>query len=120
MRVKMQIKDLNALERACKNLGLSYEKKEQVTSRWAGKLDSVAEITDEKGGMAAVVQKEEGYGLSIDEWANSLVPVVGKGCSLLTREYTTEVVREEIGHVGMLNSVETQDDGSVVLQGVFV
>lgn len=120
MRIKVAVKDLSALERACKNLGLSYERKEQVTSRYAGKLNSVAEITDEKGGMAAVVRKDDSFALSIDEYCNSLTKVVGRNCSLLTREYTTEVVREEIGHVGMLNSVETQDDGSVVLTGIFV
>lgn len=120
MRIAMKVRDLQALARACNNLGLSYNQKEQVTSRWAGKLDSVASITDEKGGMAAVVQKEDGYELSIDEYRNSLVKTVGRECSLLTREYTTEVVKQEIANVGLVNSVNVQENGSVVVQGVFV
>ena len=120
MRISMAIRDLGALERACKNLGLSMEKKERVASHWAGEVDSVASITDGKGGVAAVLKKKDGYELSIDEYRNPLVSVVGRECSLLTREYTVEVVKQEIGNIGLVNSVTVQEDHSVVVQGIFV
>lgn len=120
MRISMQVEDLETLERACKNLGLSMERKEMVSSRWAGDIDSVASITDAEGGAAAVVKKEDGYELSIDEYQNSLVSVVGRGCSLLTREYTVEAAKKEIANVGLVQSTNVQEDGSVVLTGIFI
>jgi hypothetical protein len=120
MRVAMQMKDLNILKKACENMGLSFVDTKSVTSQYAGKTDALGRISDGKGGEAAVVKSGEGYALQIDEWNNPLVDVVGSNCANLTREYTMELCKEQAAQVGLINSQEVQQDGSVILQGVFI
>ena len=119
MKVQIKIKSLSALERACKKLDIEYREVTSVTSRYAGKLNTVACLSKD-GGEIAVIQDGEEYILQVDEWRNPIVGTVGKGCSLLTRGYTEEVVTDRIDEVGMLSDRQVLQDGSVVLTGVFL
>lgn len=123
MDVKCKIKDLKLFKAACENLGINFSEEQKTChSKWAGETKCDGVFLDNKGGEGSVVKAEESdeYNIVWDSYDNSLVDVVGDNCGKLMREYTTNVVKHQVDQVGMLTNEEMLEDGSVVLQGVFV
>ncbi len=123
MDVKCKIKDLKLFKEACENLGINFSEEQKTChSTWAGETKCDGVFLDNKGGEGGVTKIEgsEDYGIVWDSYSNSLVDVVGDNCGKLMREYTSQVVKQQIDQVGMLTNEEMLEDGSIVLQGVFV
>lgn len=117
----VQIKDLSILGKVCEKLGLILDlTRKTYKSKWADEITCAAVITDKQHGEAALVRRNDGYELQIDSYRNSLSAIIGDRCELLARDYVTEAVIEQVNSVGMLESVEITEDGSVVLQGVYL
>ena len=117
------ITDLSLLEKACEVLGLKLDRTRNIikSEYWSEDVECSAIVTDKDGGEAALVMREGGgYELQIDSYNNSLAKIIGTRCERLCREYTIEAVVQQAGTVGMVNSRETLEDGSVVLQGVYL
>lgn len=118
---KIEIMDLSILKTACENLGLELDiTRKTYKSAWTDELECSAVISDKQKGEAAIVQTDTGYEIQWDNYRNSLAGVIGDKCEILCREYTTEAVIQQANTVGMVDSVETQEDGSVILQGVYL
>lgn len=117
----VEITDLFILKIACEKLGLELDfAKKTYKSAWTDELTCIAVISDKQRGEAAIVQTENGYEIHWDNYRNSLAEVIGDRCEKLCREYTTEAVIQQASTVGMVDSVEVQVDGSVVLQGIYL
>lgn len=117
----VEITDLSILKKACDNLGLELDiTKKTYKSAWTDELECSAVIVGKQNGEAALVQTDSGYEIQWDNYHNSLAEVIGDKCEILCREYTTEAVIQQANTVGMVDSVETQEDGSVILQGVYL
>lgn len=117
------ITDLDILTKACEGLSLTLDRKQKsYSSSWTDKIDCDAVIRDKTEGEAAVVAKKDsaGYDISWDKYQNSLRDKIGEKCNLLGRAYSVEAVIKQANAIGMVNSVETQVDGSVIVQGVFI
>lgn len=123
LEIEAKVRDLKFFKKACENLGISFSEKEKVShSTWAGDIDCDAIFKDTKGGEGALVKEKdtEDYGIVWDNYANTLVDVVGENCEKLMMEYTTEVVKNQIDQVGMLTNQQMAVDGSRILEGVFL
>ena len=123
MKVKATIKDLKEFKAACENLGIKFDEEQKTChSTWAGETKCDGVFLDNKGGEGGILKNKEtdDYGIVWDSYGNSLVDVVGDNCGNLMREYTCNVVKQQIEQVGMLTNEELQENGSVVLTGVFV
>lgn len=124
MLVKSEIEDLKLFKVACENLDIKFDENQKtVHSRWAGETECVGVFSDNQGGEGGVKLKEgsdTNYEIVWDNYANSLVDVVGDDCSKLMRGYTTAVVKKRIEQVGMLTNEEIAEDNSIILTGVFV
>lgn len=123
MKINVKIKDLKVFKEACGNLDIEFSEDQKVChSDWAGDTTCDGVFLDNKGGEGGIIKNKEtdDYNIVWDSYHNSLANVVGEDCSKLMREYTTVVVKQQIGQVGMLTNEELQEDGSVVLTGVFV
>lgn len=116
------ITDLFLLAKACQSLGLSLDTtKKTYKSNWTEKIDCAAVVSNnEETGEAAIVQTEKGYEIQWDSYHNSLRDVIGNNCETICRSYATEAVLQQAGMAGMVNSTEIQEDGSVVIEGVFI
>lgn len=114
--IKVVIKDLDALKRACINLGLVFNEGKK-TYKWYGshvgdwEIPNGFEVSDMgkcdhaisvKGnsnayeiGVCTRRDEQKGYCLLWDFWSGGfgLERVVGKNCENLTTEYAKEVVR---------------------------
>lgn len=123
MEVECKIKDLKLFKKACENLDINFSEEQKTChSVWAGETKCDGVFSDTHKGEGGVVKAEgsDDYSIVWDSYNNSLVDVVGDNCAKLMREYTTNVVKQQIDQVGMLTNEEMLDDGRVVLQGVFV
>lgn len=123
MSVACKIKDLKLFKAACENLGIKFDEEQKTChAKWAGETECDGVFLDNKGGEGGILKNKEtdDYGIVWDSYNSSLLPVVGEDCGLLMREYTTNVVKQQITEVGMLTNEELQENGSVVLTGVFV
>lgn len=123
MEIKTKVKDLKLFKDACENLGIEFsEERKTCYSRWAGKIECAGVFSDNNGGEGAVVAEKKGDGYEIvwDNYNNSLVDVVGKNCENLMRGYTTNVVKQQIDQVGMLTNETMAENGSIILEGVFL
>lgn len=117
---KVVIKDLAKLKIAAEKMGLTVEQGEGLTlnANYAGSVKAAMIISDNRGGQAAVVKaKGEGYRMQIDNYGNSIVGKVGRGCSTLCRDYTTEIVRAQAMMMGgIVSSQKTLETGEVELR----
>ena len=123
MSVRAKVKDLKLFKEACENLGIKFDAEQKTChSGWAGETECDGVFLDNKGGEGGILKNKEtdDYGIVWDSYSNSLVDVVGDNCGNLMREYTCNVVKNQIDQVGMLTNEEMLADGSIVLQGVFV
>jgi len=117
----IEITDLSILKKACENLDLYLDVTQKTyISAWTSEIECIAVVTNNRGGEAAIVQTLEGYEIQWDNYRNQLSEVIGDKCEKLCREYTTEAVIQQANTVGMVDFVEIQEDGSVVLQGVYL
>lgn len=115
------ITDLSLLSKACSNLGLELNlSKKTYKSKWISEIKCDAVVQGKEQGEAAIVHTDNGYEIQWDSYSNSLRKVVGNKCEKLNREYSTQAVLKQAETVGMVNSIMTQEDGTVVVQGVFV
>lgn len=114
--------DLDLLAKACNNLGLELNlSKKTYKSHWISEISCEAVVHDKQGGEAAIVGTGNGkYEIQWDSYGNSLKKVIGGKCEKLCREYSTQAVIKQAHTVGMVNSVVTQENGSVVVEGVFL
>ncbi len=115
------ITDLTLLSKACGNLGLVLDaSKKTYSSDWIDEISCSAVVRDVEGGEAAIVHIGKGYEIQWDSYQNSLRSVVGQKAEKLCREYSVQAVLKQASTVGMVNLVKAQEDGSVIVQGVFV
>lgn len=119
----VRITSLDILSKACNSLNLILDlNRHTYKSDWTDQIDyAAAIITDSVEGEAAVVKNKEGsYEIQWDNYRNSLAEVIGKECEKLTAQYTVEAVVQQASQVGMVNSIQTKENGSTVIQGVFL
>lgn len=116
------ITDLSLLNKACQSLGLFLDtEKKTYKSNWTDKIDCAAVVSNKEGtGEAAIVQTDKGYEIQWDSYHNPLKDVIGNNCETICRNYATEAVLQQAGMAGMVNSTKIQEDGSVIVEGVFI
>ena len=116
---KVIIKDLAKLKAAAEKMGLQVEEGDlTMKDNYAGSVKAAMIIRDNTGGQAAVVKNTaEGYRMQLDNYGNSIVNKVGRGCSTLCRDYATEVVRAQAMMMGgIVQSQQTLETGEVELR----
>lgn len=136
--VDVHITNLDALKKACKNIGLEF-REGQKTYKWYGQhvgdypipegydrndlgkcVHAIAIPGNSNAYEIGVVERKdgkEGYTLMWDFWAggNGLQKVVGDDCNNLSHEYAKEQTIEFANENGYTFSEEAQEDGSVEL-----
>jgi len=114
---KVKIKDRALLKKAAEKLGCTVEEGKTFHSSYAGDIKADM-IISAKGGQAALQQNADGtYTVVIDNWCNPITDVVGQDCALLTREYTTELTKEQALLMGgVITSEQVLQDGSVEIE----
>lgn len=114
---KVKIKDSALLKKAAEKLGCKVEDRKTFHSSHAGDIE-VDMVISARGGQAALQQNADGtYTMVIDNWCNSITDVVGQDCKLLTREYTTELTKEQALLMGgVITSEQLLQDGSVEIE----
>lgn len=132
-KIECEIRDLKALEAACKQLGLILTKKD--TYRWfgrymqdsplpqgfaakdLGKCEYAIGIPDNKNAYEVGVVKrrdgKEGYTLMYDYWSGGygLIDKIGQGAKTLTREYTLQAATNKFRQKGynVVRSINTKN-----------
>lgn len=140
--VKLQIRDLQALVRACKDLGLEF-KEGQQTFRWYGRWlndynspeaavsngfdpkkfgqcqHAIGIAGNEGAYEVGVVENPNGpgYVLLYDNWqqGRGLEAKIGAGAGLLKQAYATQVARQEVARLGYRVRQQTTSDGKIRL-----
>ena len=111
-KIKLQIKDLNLLKRACERLDLRFVEN-QKTYTWYGRvvhpedLKIHTDITEEQLGKCdhaiqvptlgyeiGVIRRGDEYILLFDDWDQGLRKAVGHHGELLKQAYTAEVEKK--------------------------
>jgi len=119
---QVKITSLDLLTKACRNLGIDLDQtKKTYKSYYTDEIKADAVIVDKEGGEAAVVKTEDNsYEIQWDSYRNSLKAVIGGNCEKLTHAYSVEAVLTQANSIGMVSSVNTQEDGSTVVVGCFL
>lgn len=119
----VEILDLNALKKACKDHKLSYH----TSTGTRGGQNVVAELYDEDTGKknwysnkAYVVETgPKKYGIVTDTHTGygSIVSRLGKNLGLLKRDYAKHSILDRIGKAGAkLVNQKTKENGSIILR----
>lgn len=136
-KIELEIKDLTALEAACKELGLEFVK--QPTYRWwgrymgdsplpegfakedLGKCEFAIRVPGNKEAYEVGVVKRRdgkaGYTLLYDYWSGGygLVDKIGQGASKLTQGYSVQVAKRWARRNGYRVSVTQGTNGKQVI-----
>lgn len=131
--IQVEIKDLIALEEACKRLGgelVRGQKTYRWYGMWVGDTRMPAGVTQEDLGKCdhairfptayyevGVVRKGSGYALRYDFYRlGGLLPVVGENAEKLVQAYAVEAAISEAERLGYTYDEETLKDGSIQLE----
>lgn len=115
----MKIKNIQTLAEVARRMGVEVEEGEnlQYNSNYAGTVNNAAMILRAGSGDCAIIQEADGtYRAMIDNYGNPITQVVGNDCSILCREYTEQIVRDQAMMMGgMISERKLLADGSVEL-----
>lgn len=115
---KTTVKNLDLLEKVAKNLGVNVTRaqegrKLQLRSSYAG-VQEADMLLEYNGGVAGVVEVDGGYAVTLDNWGNPIVEKIGHSGATLSRDYQTEVTKQQALLLGgMVASCEVAKDGYV-------
>ena len=114
--IETQIKDIEALRSACKELGLSLQQKAEARGYIGNTLkgDFVIKL---KGPYDIAVNKEEtgSYGLTSDLWQGRVEKEVGKDYGRLLQLYGVHKASKEAKRKGHLVTRSLKKDGTIKL-----
>ena len=117
--VGVTIQDLNCLKASCKEHEIDYNTNEDKNFKWRGDpVEAVLRDTKSKS-CWFLVRKDGALQITTDNdmTYNKLSGRVGKNGGKVTRDYTREVIKKGVSrNGGMVNSVEEQADGSVIMK----
>lgn len=114
--IETQIKDLEALDEACIELGIRLM--HQASCRGYGGIERKAQHTIELNGPydIAVDSNEIGFFvLTTDWWGGHVEKEVGSGFGRLLQSYAVHKTVKEARQRGFRTSQQVQEDGSVFL-----
>ena len=135
--IQLEIKDLEALAKAGKELGLQFNLN-QKNYKWFGKFmgdsplppgltvqelghcdHALSVVNNKKAYEVGIIRSKtgEGYQLLYDFWAGGkgLEKVIGEGAQRLTQEYAAQVTMKEYFRQGKRVTRETLENGSIRL-----
>jgi hypothetical protein len=123
-KLGLKILDLECFMKACADHDVEYKKNEDVNYKWQGNpVEAV--LTDKKAGShsygsnAYLVRADGAYKLMIDNDAHysTITARVGSNGGKITRDYTKAVIEKGVRrNGGMVNFVNEQPDGSIIMK----
>lgn len=120
--IDIEIKDLDALDAACKRCGLELHRGKESFKWWGHRDKRCSHAIGVPGNAEAyeigVVKREQGgFGLELDQDAGDveLVELCGRDCQALKQAYAVEVAMAEAQRQGMTVQEEQLQDGTVRL-----
>lgn len=137
--IKLEIKDLGSLKKACERLGLEFveDKKNYkwygtavssnsappgFTNSELGKCEHAIRVKDKPNayeiGVVTARNGLKGYQLLLDEWNGGygLVDKIGSGAGLLKQAYSLEVAKKQALREGFRVTEVTKANGDIVLE----
>ncbi len=118
-RVGVKIQDLECFKQSCRQHDILYEENQDENFQTGGGK-VVATLKDQKGGSTAYLIQKGGaiqLYMDTDPRYSSITKRLGRNGGKLTRDYTAGVLRKNIKRSGgMINKVEEQADGSLVVR----
>ncbi len=116
--IQTQIRDLDALNDACVDLGLKLIP-ETTCRGYAGVVRQAAHVIQLKGPYDIAVEPTKDndgtYGLTTDWWDGHVAKEVGAGYGRLLQSYGIHKTMREARSRGLRTSRRTEADGSVLL-----
>ena len=115
---KTKIKDLGLLEEVAMEMGLQINRKSKFTGEYTGSIDCELVVSDGQGGELAIVKADDdSYFVQMDNYYNSICDIAGQDGALLTREYQTELHKQQAQLMGgVIASQEVDAEGYVYLE----
>jgi hypothetical protein len=116
-KLGVTINDLGCFKKACESWNVDYEEVEKGRSMHSQGLPVHAVLKDREGGSVAYLCKEGGaFRVVMDTDVN--YSTIAKRCGTkLTRDYAANVVRKGVAKSGgIINGVQEQPDGSVIMR----
>ncbi len=120
--IAVEISDLNALDQACKDLGVKLMKNQKTFRHFAsqsGKCEHAISLpNNNKAYEIGVVKNGTKFGLKWDEWAGGygMVEKVGTGAMKLVDHYGAEVAKKQLSRQGYRISQSIGAQGQVILK----
>jgi len=115
IKPKTVLKNVQALEMACKELGLELMK-DGVARGYAGQTTKGDYVIKLKGPYdVALVQSENGYAIRTDWWGGHVEREIGKNAGRLLQEYGVAAATMEARKKGYLVKKNVMQDGSIKL-----
>jgi len=115
-----KIKNEETLKRACRNLGLVFDKTKKLATYYAGnkmKCDAVISCPGSTYEIALTQTQDGSYDMQMDSYCPTLTKKVGKSAGLLSQQYQIEEHKRIARSMGKeIMSCKTLPNGTIDLR----